>query len=289
MGWAFHCFGYYCIYLSHFLSANNQLQRLAPVFVDLRLGRYSPGRFLLDDRPYGVSNGFIVFVTPSRSDHLALAGVNTAYADAATAFWGDLMQCGNSLVDGKLQLASTSPRRAELLSQIGVCFDKVAINVDESRQASETVHQFVARLAEDKAKAGYRLSPLGPTLGADTIVVCREEVLGKPKDRDDGLRMLGMLSGAWHQVWTSAAIFDGKRLKSCVVETQVRFRELSQTEKEAYWHTGEPLDKAGAYGIQGKAAVFVEELKGSYSAVVGLPLCETASLLAEFGLAVWAD
>ncbi len=189
----------------------------------------------------------------------------------------------------KLQLASKSPRRAELLSQIGVLFQTVSVDVDETLYELETVQAYVLRLAERKAEAGFAESPSLPTLGSDTAVYCQGEVLGKPKNKDDALRMLAVLSNGWHEVYTAVAICDGRGTASRLVCSQVQFREVSQGECEAYWHTGEPQDKAGAYAIQGKAAVFVEVLKGSYSAVMGLPLYETAALLSEYGVSVWEE
>jgi septum formation protein len=189
--------------------------------------------------------------------------------------------------DIDLQLASTSPRRAELLEQIGVRFQTVSVDVDETRNDSESVHDYVVRLAESKAKQGYSNSPGLPTLGSDTVVCCQREVFGKPKNKNDAIRMLQMMSGSRHDVFTAVAVFDEKTLKSRMVGSEVSFRDLSIEECERYWLTGEPKDKAGAYGIQGKAAVFINHLSGSYSAVMGLPLSETSDLLSEFGVGVW--
>lgn len=186
-----------------------------------------------------------------------------------------------------LVLASKSPRRAELLEQIGVAFIAISVDIDESVRPSEPVQHYVLRLAEEKAKAGFQLSSGRPSLGSDTAVYCQGSIFGKPQDKADAMRMLKRMSGDWHDVYTAVAIYDGQKLKSLCVRSSVRFRELHDSECEAYWQTGEPADKAGAYGIQGKGAVFVQELKGSYSGVMGLPLCETASLVAEFGLPVW--
>lgn len=188
-----------------------------------------------------------------------------------------------------VQLASKSPRRAELLEQIAVPFRVVSVDVDETRRGSEPVQDFVVRLAETKARAGFEISPRLPTLGSDTIVYCEGEIFGKPTNKDDALRMLAKMSANSHEVFTAVAVYDGERLLSELVVSQVKFRAISDSEAEAYWQTGEPSDKAGGYGIQGKAAVFIEELKGSYSAVMGLPLCETASLLRKFDVPVWAE
>lgn len=189
----------------------------------------------------------------------------------------------------RLYLASTSPRRAELLNQIGVDFTACGVSVDETPFLGESAAVYVERLARAKAQAG--LSSLSCSkdcvLGADTTISLEGTILGKPAHRDDGLAMLHRLSGRVHQVITAVAVADMQRCLVRVVTTEVRFRPLSPTEIEAYWATGEPCDKAGAYGIQGLAAVFVQHIQGSYSAVVGLPLCETAQLLAAFGIPCW--
>lgn len=188
-----------------------------------------------------------------------------------------------------LHLASASPRRRELLLQIGVSHRRVDAPIDESVLPGETPAAYVERLARAKAAAG--LAALGAAdacvLGADTAVVLDGRILGKPADRADGLAMLVALSGRSHEVLTAVALCDGRRCQSRVVSSRVHFRTLAEAEREAYWATGEPLDKAGGYAIQGLAAIFVDRLEGSYSAVVGLPLAETAQLLAEFGIACW--
>ncbi|MCL7461467.1 nucleoside triphosphate pyrophosphatase [Pseudomonas sp. NW5] len=188
-----------------------------------------------------------------------------------------------------LYLASTSPRRRELLTQIGVPYRLVAAEVDEAVRAGESPVVYVERLAREKALTG--LAALegreGCVLGADTCVVLEGQILGKPADRAEALAMLAALSGRVHQVLTAVAVADQRRCLSRVVTSQVRFRPLSEAECVRYWDSGEPQDKAGSYGIQGLGAVFVQHLEGSYSAVVGLPLCETADLLAQFGLACW--
>ena len=189
-----------------------------------------------------------------------------------------------------LYLASGSPRRRELLTQIAVPFLTQIAPVDENALPDESPIAYVERLARAKAQAG--LAALSDTadavvLGADTAVVLDGRILGKPVDRDDALATLNALSGRSHQVLTAVALVSRERLESRVVTSQVSFRVLSQAEIEAYWASGEPQDKAGCYGIQGLAAVFVSQLQGSYSAVVGLPLCETAALLAEFAIPCW--
>jgi septum formation protein len=189
-----------------------------------------------------------------------------------------------------LYLASGSPRRRELLTQIAVPFLTQIAPIDENALPGESPITYVERLARAKAQAG--LAALAETadvvvLGADTAVVLDGRILGKPVDRDDALATLNALSGRSHQVLTAVALVSRERLESRVVTSQVTFRPLSQAEIEAYWASGEPQDKAGCYGIQGLAAVFVSQLLGSYSAVVGLPLCETAALLAEFAIPCW--
>ncbi|SDR71736.1 Maf family protein [Pseudomonas oryzae] len=188
-----------------------------------------------------------------------------------------------------LHLASASPRRRELLLQIGVPHQRVAAPIDESVLPGETPAAYVERLARAKAAAG--LAALGAAdacvLGADTAVVLDGRILGKPADRADGLAMLAALSGREHEVLTAVAVADASRCLTRVVRSRVHFRTLAEAEREAYWASGEPQDKAGGYAIQGLAAIFVDRLEGSYSAVVGLPLAETAELLAGFGIACW--
>jgi septum formation protein len=189
-----------------------------------------------------------------------------------------------------LYLASGSPRRRELLTQIGVPFLTQIAPIDENALRGESPLAYVERLARAKGHAG--LAALADAddavvLGADTAVVLDGRILGKPRDRADALATLQALSGRSHQVLTAVALVSRERQASQVVTSQVTFRPLSLAEIEAYWASGEPQDKAGSYGIQGLAAVFVSQLQGSYSAVVGLPLCETAALLAEFAIPCW--
>ena len=189
-----------------------------------------------------------------------------------------------------LYLASGSPRRRELLTQIGVPFLTHSAPIDESSLPGEWPVAYVERLACAKAQTG--LDALAAiqgvvVLGADTAVVLDGRILGKPADRDEALATLTALSGRSHEVMTAVALVSRERMVSRVVSSQVTFRPLSRAEIEAYWASGEPQDKAGCYGIQGLAAVFVSQLQGSYSAVVGLPLCETAALLKEFAIAFW--
>lgn len=189
-----------------------------------------------------------------------------------------------------LYLASGSPRRRELLVQIGVPFVTLIASIDETALPGEAAERYVERLAREKALAG--LATLNEqagavVLGADTAVVLDGCILGKPADQVECLAMLAALSGREHQVLTAVALASAQGVESRVVTSRVRFRELRPGEAEAYWASGEPCDKAGSYGIQGLAAVFVSQLEGSYSAVVGLPLCETAQLLDTFGIPCW--
>lgn len=189
-----------------------------------------------------------------------------------------------------LYLASGSPRRRELLAQIGVPFITLSAAIDEAAWPGEAAPGYVERLALDKARAGLAsLSDCSDAvvLGADTAVVLDGQILGKPQDRAEALDMLAALSGREHQVLTAVALVSQLRSAVQVVTSRVSFRPLRPGEAEAYWATGEPCDKAGGYGIQGLAAVFVSQLQGSYSAVVGLPLCETAQLLNEFVIPCW--
>ncbi|AXA23571.1 MULTISPECIES: Maf family protein [Pseudomonas] len=188
----------------------------------------------------------------------------------------------------RLHLASGSPRRRELLAQIGVPFTVVSAPIDETPQVGEAAQAYVERLAQAKAVAGFNLLDApGVVLGADTAVVLDGQILGKPENREHALAMLGDLSKREHQVLTAVAVTDGTRSLSLCVATKVRFRTISFDEACRYWDSGEPLDKAGGYAIQGLGAVFVSAIEGSYSAVVGLPLSETAELLEQFGIPCW--
>jgi septum formation protein len=190
-----------------------------------------------------------------------------------------------------LYLASQSPRRRELLTQIGIAHQVIGVDVDESRLPDEAAPAYVERLARAKAAAGWALSktdaiaaamPPLPVLGADTVVVLNGEILGKPRDADDARTMLRRLSGQCHDVLTGVSLCGMRGQIACVSSTRVWFRNLSAAEIEWYWASGEPRDKAGAYGIQGLAARFVERIEGSYSGVVGLPLFETDALLRQY-------
>ncbi|WP_110668229.1 Maf family protein [Salinicola halophilus] len=193
----------------------------------------------------------------------------------------------SSSTPAALRLASASPRRRELLASIGLSVEIAPADIDESRDDGESAPLFVSRLAREKAKAGHRADGLA-TLGADTIVVCDDAVFGKPTDAADARRMLEALSGRAHRVLSAVAVIGPRGLTECRVATTVHLREIAEVEMAAYWATGEPIDKAGGYAIQGRAAIFVERLEGSYSAVVGLPLHETAELLSAQGVPLWS-
>jgi len=186
-------------------------------------------------------------------------------------------------------LASGSPRRRELLLQIGVAFRLLEVQVDESSQPGEEPTAYVTRLACAKAEAGWTCRDQGgaPVLAADTAVAVDGSILGKPKDRSDGLRMLRQLSGRSHQVLTAVALRCGSGIESRASRSVVSFRHIGAAEASTYWDSGEPRDKAGGYGVQGLGAVFVAALSGSYSGVMGLPLFETAELLDAVGVPRW--
>ena len=184
-----------------------------------------------------------------------------------------------------LHLASSSPRRKEILAALGLTFSVGGADVDEQRLDGESAEDMVLRLAVDKATAG---APGGDVIviAADTLVVLGDDVFGKPEGQDDALEMLGRLSGRTHQVLTGVAVRAGGKMRSALSATDVHFREISPDEALAYWQSGEPCDKAGAYAIQGRGGVFVEAISGSYSGVVGLPVFETVKMLEEAGIRV---
>jgi septum formation protein len=185
----------------------------------------------------------------------------------------------------RIILASGSPRRAELLAQVGLPFDVRVPAVDETPLDREPPDLYVTRLARAKALAAAQTGCV--TIGADTSVILDGRILGKPRDREEGISMIKALGGRTHQVLTGIAVSDGQRTESLAVSTKVTFRDLGPGEAEAYWDTGEGADKAGGYGIQGIGGIFAESIQGSFSAVVGLPLTETESLLRAFGVATW--
>jgi septum formation protein len=187
-------------------------------------------------------------------------------------------------------LASGSPRRRELLQQIGVSFRVLRTAVDEAVLSGELPLAYVARLAATKADAGWERSrdaADAPVLAADTAVVLDGRILGKPSDRDDAEDMLRQLSGRTHEVLTAIALRSSSGVQSRISRSEVTFRIIAASEVKTYWETGEPRNKAGGYAIQGRAAIFITDLHGSYSGVMGLPLCETAELLGVAGIAYW--
>lgn len=198
----------------------------------------------------------------------------------------------------EIYLASKSPRRLELLQQMGIACKTVLLredgvnrtrDLDETPLPSENPYIYVERMAKMKAEIGVlrarqRALPTMPLLGADTIVVFNGTIFGKPTDPADAKRMLKLLSGTTHEVLTGVAVTDGTRLLHDTCISRVRFRDLTEAEIDAYIATSEPLGKAGAYAIQGIGAIFVERLEGSYSGVMGLPIFETSMLLSRFGI-----
>lgn len=185
----------------------------------------------------------------------------------------------------QFHLASTSPRRREILQTLGVEFDVVLVDTDETAIDGESPEALVLRLA--KAKADAVTAPeIKTVLAADTVVVLGERVLGKPRDAEDAIEMLLALSGQSHRVMTGVALKTGERTRAVLSTTNVQFREIDRDEALAYWQSGEPCDKAGAYGIQGLGGMFVEAIDGSYSGVMGLPVFETVELLKSAGIEV---
>ncbi|OAI18844.1 MULTISPECIES: Maf family protein [Methylomonas] len=183
-------------------------------------------------------------------------------------------------------LASASPRRSELLKQIGVRHRVVSVDIDEAPLPHEAPDAYVARVAAEKSEACRLVDRSGlPILAADTSVILDGRILGKPEDLQHAIEMLSRLSGRTHQVF-SAVSLRGDRHWQALSVSEVRFRPLSHQEIVAYWQTGEPCDKAGAYAIQGLASTFIESMAGSFSGVMGLPLFETAQLLAQQGITI---
>lgn len=186
-----------------------------------------------------------------------------------------------------IYLASQSPRRSELLAQVGVEHRVISASVTEVKNINETPVEYVQRLALAKAQAGldYVISsgmPLAPVLGADTLGCLAARVFEKPANKDDAVDMLLALSGRSHDILSAVTITDGQQTWSDLSVTQVTFRPLTRIEINDYCESAEPYDKAGSYAIQGQAAVFIERIEGSYSGVVGLPLSETWQLLSRF-------
>ena len=196
-----------------------------------------------------------------------------------------------------LILASQSPRRAELLTQMGLPYEVHVADIDESRLSDESPSAYVERLACEKCVRGIELAKsasaaagaeFSAAIGADTIVLLDDEILGKPRGLTEGTAMLRRLSGRTHEVLSGVAAGDGVRLESTVVSSRVTFRSLDEAEIAAYWATGEGADKAGSYGIQGIGGILVERLEGSFSAVMGLPVQETEALLQSLDVDTWS-
>ncbi len=180
-------------------------------------------------------------------------------------------------------LASASPRRSELLRQIGIAHEIRPVDVDETTRPGEAPAEYVLRLAEEKAQACWKrvhAADRAPVLAADTTVALEGEIFGKPADREEAVAMLSRLSGRTHQVHTAVAVIHAGGAAARVSTSSVTMRSITPAEMQWYWSTGEPADKAGGYAVQGRAAVFISHLSGSYSGVMGLPLCETWQLLA---------
>ena len=192
-------------------------------------------------------------------------------------------------------LASASPRRAELLDQIGIRYRVHAVDIDESMQPNESAEFMVQRLASEKSQVvldqisksfqpNIESQTELPVLGADTLGVLNGELLVKPKSFEHAHSMLSSMSGNWHEILSAVALSYNGQTRVKLNRNRVLFRQISSEEIETYWQTGEPQDKAGAYAIQGLAAVFIERIEGSYSGIMGLPLFETSQLLEEFGI-----
>ena len=186
----------------------------------------------------------------------------------------------------QIYLNSTSPRRKLLLEQMGIDFELVHNPISEDVKAGENPLDYVVRMSKEKAKAGF--GEKGLAIGADTIVSMGNTIFGKPKSVGDAKETLEILSGCEHVVLTVVAIFDGKKLEHVISESKVQIKKLSYQEIDDYCKTGEPLDKAGSYGIQGIGGIFVHQIKGSYSGIVGLPIFETEQLLSRFNIDTWS-
>lgn len=186
-------------------------------------------------------------------------------------------------------LASRSPRRQELLKQLGLIFEVLPADIPEEPGPAEAPADYALRMAREKALAAQALAPRPlPVLGADTDVVLDGRILGKPRDRAHALELLAALADREHEVYSAVALVQGERVATRLSVTRVRFGTVTPAAAAAYWDSGEPADKAGGYGIQGLGAQFVREIQGSYSGVVGLPLYETVELLGEFGVGAGA-
>jgi len=205
-----------------------------------------------------------------------------------------------SIIDKRIYLASRSPRRRDLLKQIGVPFELLllredlrrGVDVDETPLPDESPGIYVLRIARTKAETAvrqiaYRGLPQKPVLAADTTVVFDGQIVGKPDDAEHAARILRALSGREHQVLTAVVVALREQIETQISVSSVWFREIAEADIRRYCATGEPLDKAGAYAIQGRAGAFVTRIAGSYSGIMGLPLAETAELLQKFDIPVW--
>lgn len=185
-------------------------------------------------------------------------------------------------------LASASPRRRQLLQQAGIRFEVILPAIEEVARPGESAEEFVMRMALEKAQAGLAQvvaenRPRAPVLGADTCIVLDNEIIGKPRDHADGIRMLTKLAGRSHEVLTGVAVVNEEKVLQVLSRSQVTFAPLSADEIEHYWRGGEPVDKAGGYAIQGQAAAFIERIEGSYTGIVGLPLFEVVTMIKKIG------
>ena len=184
----------------------------------------------------------------------------------------------------RVVLASASPRRRQLLNLIGITHEVRPSNIDETMRPREAPRRHAERLAREKATAVASRDPDLVTIGADTVVVINRKVLGKPRDEAEAIHMLSQLNGRLHTVITAVAVARGRKLRSSIEEVSVKFRRLREDEIQAYVATGEPMDKAGAYGIQGYGATIVERIEGDYFAVMGLPLVRLTTLMRDLGI-----
>ena len=186
-------------------------------------------------------------------------------------------------------LASSSPRRERILRDIGIRFIKCPADIDESVLPGEKPDKYVRRMAEAKAKKIAKQKKHKPVLGADTIVLIDGRILGKPKNREQALRYITLLSNRTHSVLTSVALVRRDRCKSILARAEVTFRKISKREAILYWETGEPKDKAGGYGIQGVGGIFIDRIEGGHGTVIGLPVLETEKLLRLFNVETWRN
>ena len=191
----------------------------------------------------------------------------------------------------QIYLASRSPRRRQLLKQVGISFEMRPVNIDEMMEKGETPADYVCRMARAKAEQGWlslmqRKLPLRPLLAADTVVVLRGKIIGKPDSLAHGREMLSTLSGQTHKVLTAVAVISKDKIQESLSTTTIRFRDISQSEITSYLNGTESHDRAGSYAMQGRAAIFIIKISGSYSGALGLPIFETAQLLEKFNIKI---